>query len=241
MFAFIRKILITAVSVTLIGSPALGKDLKASIAEMPVYSESKDKGVLVDLVKAIAEVSGIKTDISVVPFKRSMSYVIKGIVDFHLPLIKNPNIREDSLDYDHSTESIFHVNFVLYTNKNKEISKDNLKDYDIETDLAHTQYFDFTINPSTRIKSSLVKLNAGRIDGFIFADTASDPLIREYNLTNIRRQLYKVFEVKIVLPKGGRGGEIDGILTSAIKKLHENGRYKEIMDVINKPYENWQP
>lgn len=49
----------------------------------------------------------------------------------------------------------------------------------------------------------------------------------EYGLKNIRRQLYRVFEVKMVLPKRERGGEVDRILTSAIKKLRETGRYKE--------------
>jgi len=242
MSDFIRKtILLALIFVIFSGISASARDLKASIAKMPVYAESKDKGVLVDFVKAIEAVSGHHIEIEVSPFKLSMFLAKIGKADFHLPLIKNPVIREDTLDYDHSTETVFHVNFVLYFNKNKEINKDSLKDYYIETDAAHVEYFDFKIYPSPKIKTSLTKVNEGRIDGFIFADVASDPIVRENNLKNIRRQLYKVFEVKIVLPKGGRGGEIDGILTSAIKKLHESGRYKEIMDVINKPYENWQP
>ncbi|QTA93058.1 hypothetical protein [Desulfonema magnum] len=170
-----------------------------------------------------------------------MYYVKIGKADFHIPLIKNPTVSEDSLDYDHSAETIFHVNFVLYSNKNKVLHKQRLKDYYIETDLAHTQYFDFPIHPSSRIKSSLTKVNMGRTDGFIFADTASDPLIRKHNFKNIRRELYQVFEVKIVLPKGGQGGETDNILTSEIKKLRQSGRYENIMRSIDRPYDDWQP
>ncbi len=78
-----------------------------------------------------------------------------------------------------------------------------LADYLIETDVAHTLYFPFDTQPSADILSSLKKLELGRIDGFIFADDATDPLIKANNLQNIQRQLYRRFEVKIVLPKGG--------------------------------------
>ncbi|QTA92862.1 substrate-binding periplasmic protein [Desulfonema magnum] len=242
MLIFIRIIiLLPAILCMIIGVTASAKDLKASIAQMPIHAESKDKGVLVDLVKAIAEVSGHKTDIRVVPFKRSVYYVTSGKADFHLPLIKNPALREETLDYDYSTETIFHVNFVLYSNKNKAINKAHLKNYYIETDLAHVRYFDFPVHPSSKIKNSLIKADMGRTDGFIFADTACDPLIKKYNFKNIRRKLYKRFEVKIVLPKGGRGGETDKILTSAINKLRKSGRYQKIMGTIDLPYDDWQP
>jgi hypothetical protein len=47
-----------------------------------------DKGVLVDLLKAISAVSNKSIDYQVVSFARSMSYVEGGKVDFHMPLIK---------------------------------------------------------------------------------------------------------------------------------------------------------
>jgi len=50
-----------------------------------------DKGVLVDLLKAISAVSAVSNksiDYQVVSFARSMSYVEGGKVDFHMPLIK---------------------------------------------------------------------------------------------------------------------------------------------------------
>ena len=50
-----------------------------------------------------------------------------------------------------------------------------MADYLIETDVAHTLYFPFDTQPSAYILSSLKKLELGRIDGFIFADDATDP------------------------------------------------------------------
>jgi len=225
----------------LIAGTVSAKGLKASIAEMPIYAENKDKGILVDLVKAIAEVSAIPIEICVVPFKRSVFYVTSGKTDFHLPLIKNPETDENKLDYDYAAETIFHVNFVLYSYKNMNIDISKIQLYKIETDLAHTDYFNFPITGSSRIENSLKKANVARIDGFIFADNVCDAFIKKNNLKNIRRQLYKSFEVKIILPKGGQGKETDNILTSAIKKLRETGRYAEIMGQIDYPYNDWQP
>lgn len=237
----IGNICIALASALLFTTPVTAKELTASLAQMPVYAESVDKGVLVDLVKAIAKESGVTIKHQVVPFARSMDDVINQKVNFHMPLIMPPNASELKLDYDYSTETIFHVNFVLFSNKNKPLDPAKLASYKLETDRAHTQYFPFPIEPSTNIESSLKKLDAGRIDGFIFADFASDPIIKQSGLKNIHRDLYKVFDVKIILPKGARGGEVDKFLSSTIQSLRKNGTYDKIMGPIDMKYDNWQP
>ncbi|MBT4286549.1 MAG: transporter substrate-binding domain-containing protein [Deltaproteobacteria bacterium] len=212
----------------------------ASFAKMPVYAESVDKGILIDLVKAIARVEGVKIDRKVTAFARSMHNVKTGKADFHLPLIQLPGQNSAKLEYDHSSETIFHVNFVLYTNKKKNITLQNLEQFSIETDRAHTNYFDFKINASSCIECSLKKIAIDRIDGFIFADFASDPFVKK-NKLDLKRQLYHRFDVKIILPQGGNGGEVDQFLTSAIKKLRASGEYEKIMSKLDSPYDNWQP
>lgn len=229
------------IGLALSSEPVCAKDLKASLARMPIYAESHDKGVLVDLVKAIQRVSGVPIEYQVVPFKRSMSDVVTRKVDFHLPLIKNPNIKESDLDYDNSTASIFHVNFTLYTNKNKPVERNRINDYAIETDAAHVQYFHKNIIPSSSLENSLKKVNIGRIDGFIFADSACDPIIKDLKLKNIKRELYRQYDVKIILPKGEHGKNVDNMLTAAIDKLKSTGEYEKIMGIIDMPFNDWQP
>jgi polar amino acid transport system substrate-binding protein len=231
----------TIASLMLLALPAGAADMKASLAKMPVYAETTDKGVLVDLVKAMSKTSGKDIQIQVVPFNKSMHDVVDGKADFHMPLIKPENVDESKLDYANSKETIFHVNFVLYTNKNKPIDKSKLKDSRIETDLAHVDYFDFPIKGSTRIDSSLKKVDAGRIDGFIFADFASDPIIKKEGMKNIHRELYKVFDVKIILPKGDKGKATDAFLTETIQKMRTDGSFDKIMSPIDQPYSDWQP
>lgn len=225
----------------MICSPAIAKQLTVSIAQMPIISENENKGVLIELIKAIEKEAGVTIKREVVPFARSLDNVINRRVDFHLPLIKNPDVDAARLDFDFSTESIYEVNFVLYSNKNKPLDINKLSQYKLETDRAHTTYFPFKIEPSVSVESSMKKLEIGRIDGFLFADVAVDPLIKELDLKNIHRTLYKVFEVKIVLPKGERGGDLDRRLSAVVIRIKQNGTHDKIMGPVYKRYQNWQP
>jgi polar amino acid transport system substrate-binding protein len=220
---------------------AAGKEFKASIAKMPVISESPEKGVLVFLVKSWAESTGNEIDIKVYPFKRSLTNAISGEADFHFPFIKNPFQNEKDLSFDYSTSVIYDVNFVLYTYKNKTIDRNNLSKYKITTDAAHVDYFNFKIGPEYDVANALKKLNIGRIDGFIHADAVVDPVLKQMGLKNIKRELFKVFHVHAVLPKGQKGKDTDMMITEALKKVKASGRYSELMDPIYKPYNNWQP
>jgi polar amino acid transport system substrate-binding protein len=168
---------------------------KASLAQMPIHAESSDEGVFVELVKAIALEWGEEVDIRVYPFIRSMKNVIEDEADFHIPLIKNDLIPEEDLPYLYSTETLLNVNFVLYTTRD---IKQDLKKLRVESDRAHIKYFPFPVMPSSNISSSLKMLSLGRIDAYIFADTATDPVLKKLNLTNIRRSLYKTFEEKVI-------------------------------------------
>ncbi len=215
--------------------------LNASLAQMPVHALSKSEGVQVNLVRAISSVSGYDINIDVFPFARSIDNVIKGKADFHIPLIKNDIIPESSLPYYYSTETIFQVNFVLYTRKRSGVNNKNLANYLVETDRAHIDYFPFQISPSNSIENSLKRLSLGMIDAYIFADTATDPLLLELNYKNISRSLYKVFDVKIILSKDEHGKKINNILSKAIQELKANGQLHQIEGGVDLPYNNWQP
>jgi len=237
-----KRLFFTILILTIaISTSVCAQDYKATLAKMPGYAESTEKGILVDLVKAIASESGKEISLVVVPFARSMNNVISGRADFHMPLIAVPDIDMSTLDYDYSTETIFHVNFVLYTKKGSDINIDNLSSAKVETDIAHLPYFDFPIKGSANIELSLKKVNAGRLDAFIFADFASDPLVKKNSFSNIKRELFKVYDVKIIIPKNGKNGKIDKFLSETIAKLRANGTYDKIMAPLDVPYDNWQP
>jgi polar amino acid transport system substrate-binding protein len=236
-----RKIVFFTVFLGLLPFMAFAGEYKVSLAQMPVYAESTDKGVLVDLVKAIEKESGNKISLKVMPFASSVYMAQKGKTDFHMPLIKNDILDEASLPFSYSNETIFHVNFVLYTKKGSDVTLDNLSSKNIETDRAHVNYFPFDIKPTNSIAKSLEKLHNGQIDGFIFADFATDPFLKEAGYKDIQRGLYKVFESKMVLPKNERGKQVDTMLTASIKNIRANGQLEKIMHQIDLPYSDWQP
>jgi polar amino acid transport system substrate-binding protein len=217
------------------------EEYSVTMAQMPVYAVSPTEGVLVELINAMEEVSGNKFDIKLNPFASSVYLVKKQRKDIHLPLIKNDLVKEEELPFYYSSETQFHVNFVLYSKKDLNVDLNDLSKYKIETDRAHTEYFPFKIIPSNSIEKSLEKVHNGEIDGFIFADFASDPLLKNLAYKDIKRELYKTFESKMILAKNEKGKESDLMITKATEILKANGKFQKIMDKIDLPYNNWQP
>ena len=220
--------------VLLIPSPGRSEDLKASLPLLPPLVINENTGILVDLVKAIDEAyTQGAISIKVFPFARSIENVVEGNADFHMPFLVNPSIPVDKLNFMYSSDIIFKVIFVLYVNRNNNrITAENAGDFNIETDRAHVDFFDFPIKPSNSIESSLKKVDMGRIDGFIFAMPESDATLKKLGLKNIKRLNYRTFDVRIILPRGDRGKKVDGILSEAIGVLKKDGRYEKIMGPI---------
>lgn len=241
----ITYFIFTVFFICAIVSSAPAKDLKASLpCPLAPLVESKDKGILVDLLKAMAEeYKGGKITWEVFPFKRSMENVEKGKYDFHMPQLVNPKISADKLPFQWSSDVIFKVVFALYTNKNnKEINPKNVSKYKIETELGTMDFFDFKVSGSPDIGSSLKKVDLGRIDGWIMAMPESDTALKKLQLKNIKRWEYAKYDVRIVLPKGPEGKETDKILSDLIKKLKANGKYQKIMGpILDQKFDPWQP
>ncbi len=239
-----RYFIMAAVCFCLVLSQAHARDLKVSLPfPLPPLVESKDKGILVDLLKAMAEeYKDGKITWELFPFARSMENVEKGKADFHMPQLVNPKISADKLPFQFSSEKIFRVVFALYTNKNnKEINPKNVSNYKIETDLGVMDFFDFKAVGSPDIEASMKKVDMGRIDGWIFAMPESDMALKKLGLKNIKRWEYQKYDVRIVLPKGPQGKETDKILSELIKKLKANGKYQKIMGpILDQKFDDWQ-
>ncbi len=219
--------------------------LKASLAIMPLSAEiDKDgdlSGAYINLIYALDRVTKSKTDITLAPFQRSISNLIKKDADFHIPLIRTPQIDEKTLPYTFSTETLFEVAFVLYTHKNKPLDINNLNQYRIATDIAHTKFFPFPVIGKSCLSCTIKMVDKGRIDGFIFAQNETDPFIEQFKLKNIHRQLYKYYDVKILIPKTEEGKTIDKYFSRGIKLLKQNDKFDKILSPLVSPYIDWQP
>ena len=229
------------VAVLLMAGQGYAEHFTACLAEMPVGAENQEKGILVDLVNRWAEVTGNEITITTYPFKRSIMNVKNKSCDFHLPLIENPYKHPGNLDFDYSTSVILTTDFVLYTNKDHPIDVTHLERYNITTDAAHIEFFDFPIKGDFKIESSLKKLSAHRIDGYIYANVPTEPVLLALGLKNIKQQFYKSFNVRAVLPKGQKGGAADRMITEAMEIIKADGSWDRIMEHVNLKYTDWQP
>jgi polar amino acid transport system substrate-binding protein len=202
-----------------------------------------------NLVKAIFEATGNTIAIQVVPFARSINLVEEKQVDMQFPQIVIPDAKmQESLSFDYSTDNILDQVFVLYTNKSKPILKSDLekgnKKFRIETDIAHTNHFNFNISGSPTMDASLKKVDSGAIDGYIFAQNSTDITLKNMGLKNIKREKFGVFECKFTLLKGTKGGDIDKLISKGLKIIKDNGKFQKIMDSTVKSastYIEWQP
>jgi len=233
----------------LVTLPVHAKDYKLSVAKLPIYSESPTKGILIDVLKALdEEYKEGKFIIEVYPFQRSINNVISGSADFHFPTI-GPNIwgREDDT-YEHelskqgvrrSTASLTKTHFALFSNTNSpplDISK--IENYRVETDLGHTVFFYNGIQGTTCLPCSVKKLTTGRLDGLIFASREIEFMAKDASISNIRRQNYKIFGSKFILPVGKKGDEIDLLISRLIQQMLKSGKLQKVAAPYLKYFQN---
>ena len=186
--------------------------LRVSVADF--YDGISTPALVEALSIAFAKLPGVQASFTTLPFARSMASVAAGESDLHVPMIRPATMA--GLSWAISAATVYHVPFVLYSNADSLLDVNDLGRYRIETDVAHVGYFGFPVTGGAGIESSLRKVAAGRIDGYIYAGNIVDPLIETLHLTNIRRRFYKVFDAAGVLPKDGNGGRADQLLTAAM-------------------------
>lgn len=235
--------LIGIVSITLgalLSSPISHAKLKASIAQLPVLAESNERGILIDLLKAMRAANKGQLDYDVVPFNQSLNGTLKGHADFHIPLLKEANSGARGPGFTYSRESLWQVTFALYTNKAKKIDLQALKQANIETESTHVQFFP-EAKPSQDVADSLARVNSGVLDGFIFAALECDEIIKRNSLSNIESHKYKTFDVKFIVPNGQRGESTEKSVERLIAKIRANGEFDKIMSPITNFYRNWEP
>lgn len=223
--------------------------LKSSLAYLPNILESPEKGVFVDLIREIDKEYPGEIEIKVFPFARSLNNIVMGKADFHMPMIRNKLVSDDSLPYRYVSEIMGHVVFVIYSNKANPITLDKIQTaqkceafpYRIETMRGFKDYFPFPVIDTSQVECSLQKVDSGRADAFIFAQEESDYTIRTLGLNNIHREMYDQFEDVMVIPKGQRGEALDKILSRHIKRLKTNGSWQKMHLKVHLPYAQWQP
>jgi polar amino acid transport system substrate-binding protein len=239
-FWIVQLLIVLCISFVLI-SPATARNLKASLSRIPMLSESTEKGLLIDLLKAMDEVYTEGTiTIEVYPSSRAISNIINGSHDFFMPMLRSKHVDEATLPFAYSDVALFESIFVLYTNKNSDVTAATAGNYKIETEAPLVTYYGFEAQPSVNAVQSLKKVDIGRIDGYIMAMTEIDALLKTLDLKNIKRIYFDTFEAPMVVKKGPGGKEVEKLLTELLDKVKANGTYAKIMaPMLNAEFKEW--
>ena len=221
-------------------------DLNAHLGIIPPHAETgvdgQPRGGFVELVRALDEVyTEGRIIINLYPVARASHNLRKGKADFVLPTIPHPHIPLEDQPYAFAQEPIVEVSFVLYTRADRPVlSMDKIGNYRIDV-VRGTDIFSFAVHGIGDFQQGILRVIAGRSDGFISEQEGADAFIRKNKVKNIHRTLYATFNASIMIPKGPRGKEIDRIVSQALRTLKESGKLRKITDTIHRSYSDWQP
>jgi polar amino acid transport system substrate-binding protein len=219
---------------------------KVVVPQLSPASTAAYSGLVTELLKA----EGVTVKPEVMPFARCIYLLENKQADILYTIIAIPDkTKWGKIKFDYSVTETHKIVFVLYSNKNKpvavaELKKGNTRKLNIETDSAHTDYFNFAVNPSTAIDGSLQKVDNGQIDGYIFAQASTDAALKRLGLKNIQREYFDTYTGVFGIAKGTRGGAVDKLLASGLAKIKASGKYQELLGGIiaaGSNYVDWQP
>ncbi|WP_137936867.1 hypothetical protein [Chitinivorax sp. B] len=227
------------VTLVWLAMPAVARDINVALGDVPQHDLWRQ---LIESMNQVAAPNRFVVQ-GVYPFKRSLSMLESGLIDAHVPIVELSRIQHEPVPYTYSTVTLFETVFVAYTRRdNADVLPGNMRYYRVETDPGHRDYFDFPVQPSASIESSLRKVAAGRIDAYVFSFRPVDEVLLRLKLSNIKRTRYAGFNVKFALRKDGNQAEVDRLISTAIGKLLANGRFDALLaSVTANPYRDWQP
>ncbi|MBK1619410.1 hypothetical protein CKO42_13360 [Lamprobacter modestohalophilus] len=243
-----RLLVICSLITWLLACPTTGlaRDYRLNVGQLPLYAETKDRGILIDVIKAMdEEYQAGRLIIEVYPFERSIHNVAQGLADLHFPIVGSADWGPEAGPYEEqlrarglrrSTCSLTKSHFALYRHRDRPpLDLTRLDDYRIETDAGHRSFFEIPIQGTTCLPCSVEKLSAKRIDGLVFASREIDLMIREAGLTNIARQNFRIFGSKFILPNTAEGAQTDAMLCEVIGRMIRKGSLARVA----RPYSSY--
>ena len=202
--------------------------IKVGVAFAPIVSAKLSDPVPM-FVKRIGEISNKNLSIKIYPFSRSANFN-NSKMDMQIPFIYTPSLDKKELPFIFSSATLWKINFILYTNKNKDIDLSDLNKLNLITDTAHVNLFDFKIKGIFNIEGAIRMVDRNRVDGLIFADVVVNAIIKKHNLKNIKRTFFKEYDVKALIFKNSRMEEVDKMISYSLDKMRSSGELSKIKE-----------
>lgn len=226
------------------GAQAQPYDRVGSLAENSFSAVSDDKGnhgMLVELVRALDQVTHSSTQIVIRPFARSLMETASGKADFHLPLVQSDTSpAPDGLAYVTEVD-IGQLPFVVYSHKTAPLDAKTVGDHKIVmTEPGHAAIFPFPVVETRCLSCSLDMILADKADALIVPGEIIDPLLTAVKYKGIHRALYASFPVRALVPVNADSAATRRYLIDGITQLRKTGELWKITG-HQKGYTDWQP
>lgn len=214
---------------------------------LPGLVNSATDGSLIDLLQAMAkQYPQGRFLISAAPVMRVTEDVTQGVADLGFPTLRLRMGGDEKLPYQYSTASFGTANFVLYSNKKKPLTRTLIEQNQAQNKaklLIEAPGFEwgFPVEQFTSLESALRKVEAGRLDAFLWAQEEADTVLKQLKITNIVRASYGDFDDVFLRTRGPRGDFVDGVVTATLLKLRQSGELEALYRRIHLPHNPWQP
>ncbi|QZA81732.1 hypothetical protein [Deefgea piscis] len=213
--------------------------------ELPGILENSKTGPFPELIAVINQFYPAGTiKFSLEPVKRVYLDINNKNADFRFPTMKIKDGAKNAAPYQYSKEMLGKVTFVLYTNKNQIVTKQQVIQANQDTNTlieAPPADWGFPTRSVINLEQSLKKLNAGRIAGVLWAQEESDYLIKKLKLKQIHRAHFDDYPDVLFFSCNERGDFVNDAISKAIKAARDSGELEKAYAKVHKPYQDWQP
>lgn len=216
-------------------SAAWAKAVKMGTYQIPLMVESKDKGVFVELVKAVAGKAGDQLDIIVAPPKRTVGSFSKGEIDGFFPCL------DVMLPGDASKSDPIYVksDFAFTRSDTPKISDIKaLEGKTVGITIGYPYAKALLSNKKIKLEQAesdvlnMKKLSKGRIDAFVVEEKTGIKALQESGATNIHYDKGKALSkqnVYFAFQPNADGKALAAKFSKALGEIKADGTFGKIM------------
>lgn len=208
----------------------------SSVEPWGIQSAGEDKGLLVSIIKALSQETGINAIVDLQPYPRVVHSLYGGRVDMAF-LFDSPSTRDSAIRIGHLVESRMIV--VGRAGSTELTSLADLKGKTVGV-IRGSKYgadFDnathFRLEPVSSMEQGLAMLMRHRTDVMVGTDQSVYWAMREMNVG--AKRLSKLFVMggtsgSLYISKTSKHQDLIPLYRKALEKLHKNGVMKKVFD-----------
>ncbi len=220
-------------------------NFRVSTMHLPGLIDAADQGAFIALLRAIDDAYPAgRLDISLYPEARAIKTLVDGDSDLVFPLLRESEAAAAKLPYRFSTESFGKVSFVLYSHVDRKWRRNDVDKAIAQNSpltLIGPQELGIPVQQFNGFEAAFARIDAGRVDGLLWAQEEADAVLRESGRNSIHRSHFADYDDVFAVARNPRGDFVDLTLSAIIRTLRGGGRLASLYQAVHQNYNDWQP